>query len=295
MSLAPACSATSASSAALVCAASAAVRMRTAEPWNASTQVSGGAAPTSLTSITLALAASRADGKDSSPAVTTCIGMPMHIVSPASRTRSASTRGSPMRQASVVGRTPRLVGIERERRRVERARTPRRVRRGTPGKPHAASSRAASATASARRARTGSVRLPPKSSSSTGWTPIATIVSGAQPFNCASARTSLNPVWCGEIFARPQAGTSSSRSTRNVAARQPVVDRVEDEDARERTRSRRRARGRACRRPAAGRPAEMRMPRAAPRRHARRIPRPPKARCRCRAPTLRSDASSGSV
>ena len=48
---------------------------------------------------------------------------------------------------------------------------------------------------------------------------------------CARARTSLNPVWCGDIFVRPHAGTSPSRSTRSVPGVEPEIDRVEDQHA----------------------------------------------------------------
>jgi len=57
--------------------------------------------------------------------------------------------------------------------------------------------------------------------SSIGWTPMAVIFSGAVPRSCASARMSLKPVWCGEIFFAPQAGTSASRSTLSVPPDSP--------------------------------------------------------------------------
>ena len=53
----------------------------------------------------------------------------------------------------------------------------------------------------------------------------------ASPRRCASARTSLNPVWCGSCCVRPQAGTVAVAQHPQRARRQPEVDRVEDQHA----------------------------------------------------------------
>ena len=99
------------------------------------------------------------------------------------------------------------------------------------GKPHAASSDAASSTASGMRALTLSRRLPPRSDNSSGCTPISVIASGASPRSCASARTSLKPVWWGLIFTRLPRRDFAVAQHAQRARRQSEIDRVEHEHA----------------------------------------------------------------
>ncbi len=98
-------------------------------------------------------------------ALTTCIGMPMHIAQSVARHEGAREHA---RVADAAGlgrrRAPGFVGVERERRRIERLEDRAPGARGAPGKPHAASSlRGERDGLGKARPDADRVRLPPKS------------------------------------------------------------------------------------------------------------------------------------
>ncbi len=72
-------------------------------------------------------------------------------------------------------------------------------------------------------------RLPPKSSSSTGCTPMTTMRLRRASLTRASARTSLKPVWCGESFVAAPGGDLGVAQHLERAGRQTEVDRIEHE------------------------------------------------------------------
>ena len=266
-----------------------------AAPRKVRSQAPAGCGPTSARSMSLR--PSRPVHQAVSPSGSmTCIGNGEAHGSTLFRALSACEAVAPHLQharvadaAGVVGAgPPRLVTVDGEAR-IEERDVRQAPSRGVPATPHCASVSRPMRRASGSFARTTSVRLPPKSMSTAGCTPTSTACSGAWPESFASESTSWKLDWCRLILPMPRYdGNVVVPDHLQRAGLEAVVDGVEDEHAPGRLHVRQQVEAlRAAVHESDGF-REAASPRSGPPRRARRSPRRPRARCRCRAPVYRS-------